>query len=504
MAIRPGGQMLHNAAPTRSQLMPLLTKYKELPTKTQLIPAALTAVVIMMLFAYSNSTTPIVFKRGENPAKWIYTSHYIVILGTFLVFLSLQFLYSLAGKAKSWLALTGAMVFTMCFLQFGGFSLVAPVFYGLAGGSATGNETLLISLWKHFVGTGFSEEFTKAIPLLLLVFFASKMTPEQVRKYGIEEPLDGILLGAASAGGFVLIETLTQYVPGALVRTWVHLAMALSHSGEPTSAGQLGKLIDLGSALVGTSPGLQLLIPRALRACFGHMAYSGYFGYFIGLAVLKPTKRWPILLVGFLTASFGHAMWDTFSGDLFQIAVAVTCYASLMAAILKARELSPNRMILGPSVLLGYSASPAPAMTLHHVPIPAPAPAPAPAAAAAPAPAAYAMAVAGHLDAGPALPPVPVQSLTLRIGNTQFSVRPGLRIFDHEVPGLQPRSPGFPVAEVISNPKDQTQLGLANHSTTAWSIVSASGNHHSIAPGQTVRIARGVRMNFGTSDGEIW
>jgi hypothetical protein len=189
-------------------------------------------------------------------------------------------------------------------------------------------------------------------------------------------------------------------------------------------------------------------------------------------------------------------MWDTISGDLFQIAVAVTCYASLMAAILKARELSPNPMILGPSVLLGYSASPAPAMTLHQTPAPPPPP---------PAAPAYAMAaVAGHLEAGPALPLVPVQALTLRIGNTQFSIRPGLRIFDHEVPGLQPRSPGFPVAEVIANPKDQTQFGLANHSTSPWAIISANGNHHSITPGQTVRIARGVRMNFGTSDGEIW
>ena len=37
--------------------------------------------------------------------------------------------------------------------------------------------------------------------------------------------------------------------------------------------------------------GLQLLIPRILGCAAGHMAYSGYLGYFIGLSALKPRKR---------------------------------------------------------------------------------------------------------------------------------------------------------------------------------------------------------------------
>jgi len=56
--------------------------------------------------------------------------------------------------------------------------------------------------------------------------------------------------------------------------------------------------------------GLQLLIPRILGSAAGHMAYSGYLGYFIGLSALKPRKRWPILGVGYFSASALHALWN--------------------------------------------------------------------------------------------------------------------------------------------------------------------------------------------------
>jgi RsiW-degrading membrane proteinase PrsW (M82 family) len=53
---------------------------------------------------------------------------------------------------------------------------------------------------------------------------------------------------------------------------------------------------------------LQLLIPRILGFAAGHMAHSGYLGYFIGLSALKPRKRWPILGVGYFSASALHAL----------------------------------------------------------------------------------------------------------------------------------------------------------------------------------------------------
>jgi RsiW-degrading membrane proteinase PrsW (M82 family) len=73
------------------------------------------------------------------------------------------------------------------------------------------------------------------------------------------------------------------------------------------------------------------------------MSYSGYFGYFIGLSVMKRSKRWTILAIGWLTSSLLHALWNTVGGGLLGIFVGVVSYAFLMAAILKARQLSPTR-----------------------------------------------------------------------------------------------------------------------------------------------------------------
>jgi RsiW-degrading membrane proteinase PrsW (M82 family) len=91
--------------------------------------------------------------------------------------------------------------------------------------------------------------------------------------------------------------------------------------------------------------GLQLLIPRILGSAAGHMAYSGYLGYFIGLSALKPKKRLPILGVGYFSASALHALWNASGAAsvLLLALVGVLSYAFLVAAILKARALSPNR-----------------------------------------------------------------------------------------------------------------------------------------------------------------
>ena len=83
----------------------------------------------------------------------------------------------------------------------------------------------------------------------------------------------------------------------------------------------------------------------------GHIAYSGYFGYFIGLSALRPRNCWKILCIGYLFSAVLHALWNsvyffatTEQSELFlQCLVGVTAYIFLMAAILKARGILPNR-----------------------------------------------------------------------------------------------------------------------------------------------------------------
>jgi RsiW-degrading membrane proteinase PrsW (M82 family) len=135
----------------------------------------------------------------------------------------------------------------------------------------------------------------------------------------VQDPLDGILLGAASGAGFTLMETLGQYVPQVTVQ------VALE-SG--TQAGDLA--------------GLQLLIPRLLGAIVGHMAYSGFFGYCLGLSIVYPRRRWQILGVGYGSAALLHTLWNVAGAEnVLGLALAgLLAYALLMAAIVQARDLS--------------------------------------------------------------------------------------------------------------------------------------------------------------------
>ncbi|MEB3161760.1 MAG: hypothetical protein VKK80_00895, partial [Prochlorothrix sp.] len=66
---------------------------------------------------------------------------------------------------------------------------------------------------------------------------------------------------------------------------------------------------------------------------------------FLGLSILQPRQRWPILLVGYLSAAFLHTLWNwagLASAVLLTIA-GLLSYFVLMGAILKARALSPTR-----------------------------------------------------------------------------------------------------------------------------------------------------------------
>lgn len=165
-----------------------------------------------------------------------------------------------------------------------------------------------------FFGAGLMEELLKSLPVLVALTIGRYLRSPWGERLGVWEPLDGILLGSASAVGFTLLETLGQYVPQIVQE-------------------------------VGELQGLQLLIPRILGSVAGHMAYSGYLGYFIGLSVLKPQQRWLILGVGYLCASGLHALWNStvVLGYHVLAIVGILSYAFLGAAILKARSLSPTR-----------------------------------------------------------------------------------------------------------------------------------------------------------------
>ncbi|MDJ0555480.1 MAG: PrsW family glutamic-type intramembrane protease [Microcoleaceae cyanobacterium MO_207.B10] len=296
------------SAITLTQLFPIASTGKQLVKKAYLYPGIITVVFVVLMFVMVGKAQAFNFLL----AAYISTAAY-------------YFIYRLCGKQKPWWILFGSALTTVLILVSPILTVFIGVFRLILPGDISVNPQqvgFLNFLLKMFIGAGLMEELLKGIPIFLALLIGRFLPSPWREKIGVWEPLDGILLGTASAVGFTLLETLGQYVPSIV----------------DSASLQFG--ID-GGQLVG----LQLLIPRILGSVAGHLAYSGYFGYFIGLSALKRRNSWLILAVGYFTASILHALWNAAGVlSIFILAfVGVVSYAFLGAAILKARMISPTR-----------------------------------------------------------------------------------------------------------------------------------------------------------------
>jgi len=291
---------------TFTQIFPLAATARQLAQQAYLIPAIATMITVALMFTFIGKAA--VFN---------------VLLAAYLSGAAYYYIYRLCGKYKPWWVILSCIGLTALMLVSPILSGFILIFRDLLPGQIPQNGeaiALPLLLVRMFIGAGLMEELLKSLPLFAFLAVGRILHPPWNKRVGIYEPLDGILLGAAVAVGFTLIETLGQYVPN----------IASQATFSSVEASQL--------------LGLQLLIPRILGAVAGHIAYSGYLGYFIGLSMLKPRKRWRILLIGYLTASLLHTLWNVtgYYNSLLLALVGVLSYAFLAAAILKARMLSDN------------------------------------------------------------------------------------------------------------------------------------------------------------------
>ncbi|NJL87214.1 MAG: PrsW family intramembrane metalloprotease [Leptolyngbyaceae cyanobacterium SM1_1_3] len=281
-----------------SQLAPIFSSRQDLLQKGYLGPGLITVALVIGLLLTMNAP-----------------SLYRNLLGFYLTGAGFYVIYRLSGKPKTWWLLAGSMIATMVVLLTPILWPFLYVFRGILPGYLIDSASSVVDYFIGMLfGAGLMEELIKALPIFAAMWLGRMLASPQRERVGVWEPLDGIILGAASAAGFVLVETLGQYVPNTVLE-----------------AGDLA--------------GIQLLIPRTIGSVCGHMAYSGYFGYFIGLSVLKPSKRWTILTVGYFTSSLMHALWNTSAalGIWALTLVGGLSYVFLVAAIIKARKLSPTR-----------------------------------------------------------------------------------------------------------------------------------------------------------------
>jgi RsiW-degrading membrane proteinase PrsW (M82 family) len=294
-----------------TQLLPILSSKKDLRWRKLMFPGAVTVFFMVLLLNYASDV--VLFMR---------------LLGVFLAIANYYVVYQLCGRHKPWWLLLATVLFTILFNQTL-FYPVSIVFRNVLPGNVSelmqaAQNGQAVNPVDYFIrmlfGAGLLEELTKAIPVFALYFIGKQLNSPMRERVGVWEPLDGILLAAASAIGFTLDETLGEYVPRMMQE-------------------------------VGAFAGLQLLIIRIMSAIAGHVSYSGYFGYFIGLSVLKRNLRWQVLAIGYLTSSIMHALWNSvsiFSSNqvvytFLQSGAGILAYAFLIAAILKARQISPTR-----------------------------------------------------------------------------------------------------------------------------------------------------------------
>jgi len=391
---------------SRTELLPFLLPFSDLRKRAYLWPGLTTAIFVAILLALAG--------LDNEPA-------FFWVLATFIMLGTLYLVHLACGQKQPFYYVL----------------LVAALAFWL-------DATILPAIDKAesvlpvFAAPGLIEEAVKALPLGLVLLVTWKMPRARRRKYGLREPLDGILLAAASASGFAFLETMFVYVP---------------HFG----------------ALIGT--------PRMLTNGFGHIAYAGAFGYFVGLAALH-SHNWKkailAVVVGFLIANLLHDLWDAmrfYAGPLrlvsplHEVAVAVLAFVVLASTILKGREVSPEREFLWPYGSLAPYRAP-------------------------------------EVDPLPAMP-APVGDAWLQIGAIRTRLAENGFITAREIPSLAARQTDGVVAEVRRHPTEAGLLVLRNLSTATWEAVLPDGTVRRVEPAGTVRLVGGTRLDFGTQHGAI-
>ena len=296
MTFQPGNA--NDGEISRADLLPFLTSFGDLRRRAFLWPGATLAVFSVGL---------LIFAALDNESGFFWC------LASLISLANLYFIYLACGKKMPF-----PFVLLVAVVAFGIDGLLKPPIIAV--------ETFLPGL----IAPGLAEETVKAIPLLIVLGFGMLLSHPRQRKFGLREPLDGILLAAASATGFAFFETMFIYVP------------------------KYGELIST---------------PRLLVNIFSHIAYAGTLGYFIGLAAMRHRRVKPALIavaIGFGIANLLHDLWDTMRyygstlaivSPVHQVVLAVLSFSILASLIMKARELSPEREFLWPyGSLLPYRA----------------------------------------------------------------------------------------------------------------------------------------------------
>jgi RsiW-degrading membrane proteinase PrsW (M82 family) len=343
MSTAPDGRTpdLADRTPTKLSLnivFPLLGGRSTL-SHEHLLPIFASLIVALLLTAVPLPGLQLMMGSTPAPPDMNEAWQVFSILTVYIAFIINYYINQMCGRARPGWLLALVSVFTFCLLRTRFWDYWYDIFYFvIPGQSLEKSSNALGVIAGDIFGTGLAEEGLKALPLMGLAFIGmafaflsrrrsgrlSTLLSGVTEHFGLREPLDGIVLGAASGSGFFIYETLVQYVP-----------MVINNAKYPAS---------------GSFDGLVVLLAYGLPQLTAHSAYTGLFGYFIGLSVLWPGMAVFLIPLGWLFAAVLHGAWDATTdlvdspviGVPVHLIIGVLSYALLAGAIFKARDISPS------------------------------------------------------------------------------------------------------------------------------------------------------------------
>jgi RsiW-degrading membrane proteinase PrsW (M82 family) len=304
-----------------------------------LLPIFVSLIVALVLMAVPFPGLQLMTDEKPAPPGINQAWQVFSILAIYIAFIINYYINQMSGRARSGvlLALVSVITFWLLTTRFWD-TWYAFFYFVIPAQNLEKSSNALAVIAGDIFGTGLCEEGFKALPLIGLALmtaafaFLRRRTAGRLsallsgitEHFGLREPLDGIVLGAASGSGFFIYETLVQYVPQVIDNA--------KHASD--------RAFD----------GLVELLSRGLPELTAHSAYSGLFGYFIGLSVLRPAMAVYLIPLGWLIAAVLHGAWDATSdlvdsiviGVPVHVAIGILSYALLAGAIFKARDISPS------------------------------------------------------------------------------------------------------------------------------------------------------------------
>jgi RsiW-degrading membrane proteinase PrsW (M82 family) len=272
---------------------------KELSSQPFFIPGLVTVIVGILLFGILNG--------AEQTRNIAYLYMYELLLGAYFGTITIFFIQGVSNlKVPFWIPLSSALFIALMFFIDVPFYLLSIIFRPDAITSLLDSNNFLELFIAHFVAAGLMEELFKSIPVWIACFLAPRLYRLNIGGFKKEKitPTLTVLIGASGAIGFIIVETLFNYVP------------------------------EIQEDL-GLEWGLMLLIPRFITGIAGHVAWSGIFAYFIGLMFYYKKVNISYPIMGWLLASVLHGLWNATGGSIW---VAVISFVGFTGYLFKARD----------------------------------------------------------------------------------------------------------------------------------------------------------------------